>query len=127
MNRRAFLVTAASVPVAALPAAAAKSRFTKSICSIIFPADLPLADKFRQARAAGFEGIELRLGQEIRMDSSPDDLKRIGDAAHQAGIQIASVWASQPQSQNPLNSRDAAVRARHIETLHKAIDIAAAL
>src|SRR5262249_42449943 len=117
MNRRAFLATAVSVSTAAPPAAAAKSRFTKSICSIIFPGDLPLAEKFRQARVAGFEGIEMRLGQEIRMDTSPDEIKRIGDAAHQAGIQIASVWASQPESQNPLNSRDAAVRARHLETL----------
>ena len=69
----------------------------------------------------------MRLGQEIRMDSPADDIQRIGDAARQAGMRIASVWASQPESQNPLNSRDAAVRARHLETLHRAIDIAAAL
>ena len=127
MNRRAFLASAVSVANAALPAAAAPSRFTKSICSIIFPGDLPVAEKFRQARNAGFEGIEMRLGQEIRMDSSSDDIKRISDAARQAGIRIASVWASQPESQNPLNSRDAAVRARHLESLHGAIDIAAGL
>ena len=61
------------------------------------------------------------------MDSSADDIKRIRDAARQADIRIASVWASQPESQNPLNSRDAAVRARHLESLHGAIDIAAGL
>src|SRR3954452_3411486 len=122
MNRRAFLTAAVSVPTMAVRAAAAQSRFTKSICSVIFPADLPVPEKFRQARAAGFEGIEMRLGQEIRMDSSPDDINRIGDAARQAGIRIASIWASQPESQDPLNSRDAAVRARHLETLHRAID-----
>ena len=127
MNRRAFLASAVSVASAVRPAAAAPSRFTKSICSIIFPGELPLAEKFQQARNAGFEGIELRLGQEIRMDSSPDDIQRIRDAAHQAGIRIASVWASQPESQNPLNSRDAAVRARHLDSLHTAIDIAAGL
>jgi hexulose-6-phosphate isomerase len=110
-----------------MAAAAAPSQFTKSICSIIFPDDLPLSEKFRQARNAGFDGIEMRLGQEIRMDSSPDDIKQISDAAQRAGIRIASVWASQPESRNPLNSRDAAVRARHLETLHTAIDIAAGL
>src|ERR1041385_633295 len=127
MNRRAFFASAAGVAGAALSASAAPSRFTKSICSIIFPAELQVAEKFRQARNAGFEGIEMRLGQEIPMDSSPDDIQRLRDAARQAGIRIASVWASQPESQNPLNSRDAAVRARHLESLHKAIDIAAGL
>jgi L-ribulose-5-phosphate 3-epimerase len=127
MNRRAFLGAALTTAKAALPLAAAQSRFIKSICSIIFPADLPLFEKFRQARVAGFDGIEMRLGQEIRMDSSPDDIKRIADASRRAGIRIASVWASQPESQNPLNSRDAEVRARHLETLHRAIDIAAGL
>jgi len=124
MNRRTFLASAATVANAALPAAAAPSRFIKSICSIIFPNDLPPVDKFRQAKSAGFDAIEMRLGQEIPMESSPDDVKRMGDAAHAAGIQIASVWASEPESRNPLNSPDPAVRARHIETLHGAIDIA---
>jgi hexulose-6-phosphate isomerase len=127
MDRRAFLASAAGAAGAALPAAGAQSRFTKSICSVIFPGDLPLPEKFRQARNSGFDGIEIRLGQEIAMDSSADDIKRIRDAARQADIRIASVWASQPESQNPLNSRDAAVRARHMETLHRAIDIAAGL
>jgi len=109
MNRRSFLASAVPVANSVLPLAAASSRFTKSICSIIFPNALPPADKFRQAKSAGFDAIEMRLGQEIPMESSPDDVKRMGDAAHAAGIQIASVWASQPESRNPLNSPDPAV------------------
>jgi hexulose-6-phosphate isomerase len=127
MNRRAFLASAAGAASAALPAAGAQSRFTKSICSVIFPGDIPVTEKFRQARNSGFDGIEIRLGHEIPMDSEADDIKRIRDAARQSGVRIASVWASQPESQNPLNSRDDAVRARHLETLHRAIDIAAGL
>jgi hexulose-6-phosphate isomerase len=125
MNRRGFLVSTFAMAHATMPAIAAPSRFTKSICSIIFPDDLPYTERFRQARNAGFDGIELRLGQEIRMDATPDEVKRMGQAAREAGIRIASIWASQPESQNPLNSRDPAVRARHLETLHAAIDIAA--
>jgi sugar phosphate isomerase/epimerase len=121
MNRRTFLASAVTVANAALPAAAASSRFTKSICSIIFPNDLPPADKFRQAKSAGFDAIEMRLEQEIPMESSPDDVKRMGDAAH-AGSRSRQVWASQPRA-NPLNSPDR--RCRHgTKKRPGAIDIA---
>lgn len=85
---------------------------------------MPEAEKFRQAKNAGFEAIELRFGGEISPSLSADDVKRIGDAAHEAGIQIASMWVSEPFQTNPLNNPDPAVRDRGIQGLKKAIEFA---
>jgi L-ribulose-5-phosphate 3-epimerase len=109
---------------AALPARPQSARFNKGICSVIFPDGMPIAEKFRQAKNAGFEGIEVRFGDEISPALAPDEVKRIGDAAHEAGIQIATMWISGVFQKNPLNSADPAVRARGMEGLKKAIEFA---
>jgi hexulose-6-phosphate isomerase len=119
MNRRTFLLAATSLPALASP-----PRFIKSICSIIFSSHLSYPEKFRQAREAGFSGIEMRLGVEIPMETPQDEVKRIGEAARKADIAFVSVWASQPLSRNPLNSPDPALRQKGVEVIHKAIDIA---
>src|SRR2546425_1004821 len=119
MNRREFL--AATSAAAASPAT---SQFVKSICAIIFPQGMPYAECFTQAKSAGFDGIEIQLGREITLDSTPDQVKQIGDAARKAGITIASMWVSRPFDENPLNSADPNVRARGVEALRKAIQFA---
>jgi hexulose-6-phosphate isomerase len=125
MQRRTFLaVAAAGVPAPAQPAG---RQFTKGICSIIFPDSMPFAEKFRRARDAGFAGIELRLGDEVAMDTPAAELERMAASARAAGIEIASLWVSGPLSPNPLNSPDADVRARGVEVLRHAVDIAARL
>jgi len=91
---------------------------------VIFPEGMPEADKFRQAKNAGFEGIEVRFGDEISPSLAADDVKRIGDQAREAGIQIASMWVSGPFQKNPLNSPDPEVRARGLESLKTAIQFA---
>lgn len=83
-----------------------------------------MAEKFRQAKTAGFEGVEVRFGNEIPMSLSPGEVKRIGDAAREAGVQIASMWVSEPLHTNPLNSPDAAVRARGVDGIKQAIEFA---
>jgi L-ribulose-5-phosphate 3-epimerase len=108
----------------ALPAKPQTPRFIKSICSVIFPEGMPMAEKFRQVKNAGFEAIEVRFGGEISPSLDADDVKRIGDAAHAAGIQIASMWVSGPFRSNPLNSPDPAVRERSLAGLKQAIDFA---
>ncbi len=120
MNRRQFLAAAAA-PVLT---AAAESQFVKSICSVNFPESMPLPERFRRAKAAGFQGIEIRTGSDVKLDSSPDEVKAIGDAARKAGMAIASLWVSEPFSANPLNSPDAEVRARGLDALKKAIEFA---
>jgi L-ribulose-5-phosphate 3-epimerase len=124
VNRRTFLAVSAGTAVPAKPAPA---RFVKGICSVIFPEGMTPAEKFREAKNAGFDGIEIRYGNEITPSMSADEVKRIGDAAREAGIQIASMWVAGPLLENPINSPDPAVRARGLESLRKAIEFAAYL
>ena len=125
MDRREFL----AMPLAAALSANAQSspRFTKGICSIIFSKEMPRAECFAQAKSAGFDAIELAIGSDLPLDITHDDARRLADAAHKAGIQIATLWVSEPLHQNPLNSPDAAVRARGVDAIRKAIAIAADL
>ena len=121
MTRREVLAVAA----AAYPAHAQSGpRFIKGICSIIFPKEMPRAECFAQARAAGFDAIELAVGTDFNLDIGRDDARRMGDAAAKAGIRIATIWVSEPLHQNPLNAADPAVRARGVEAVRRAIAIA---
>ncbi len=120
MNRREFLA-ATGAAVAAPPPG---SQFIKSICAVIFPQEMSYAECFRQAKNAGFEGVEIQLGREITLDSTPEQAKQIGEAARQAGVAVASMWVSRAFDQNPLNSPDPAVRARGVDSLKKAIQLA---
>ncbi|MBI1787665.1 MAG: sugar phosphate isomerase/epimerase, partial [Acidobacteria bacterium] len=120
MTRRQFTAAFAAATQSARPA----SRFIKSICSVNFPPSMPLAGRFAEARNAGFDAIEIRMGGEIPVDSTPDQLKQVADAAQKAGVTIASLWVSEPLSSNPLNHPDPEVRAKGVEALKKAIDFA---
>lgn len=119
MTRREFTLTAA-LSAAAAPAAA----FRKGICSIVFPKGMPLEEQFRHTRNAGFEGIEIPLGEIISMDTDRDQARRIAEAARKAGVEIVSLWVSQPLGPNPLNSPDPALRARGVEVLRRAVSLA---
>jgi L-ribulose-5-phosphate 3-epimerase len=122
MNRRTFLAAGAAMAgAAAVPAAS--SQFTKSICSVIFPPSMSLNECFRQAKNAGFDGVEVRMG-EVTLSSTQDEMKRLADAAEKAHVAIVSLWVSDPLSANPLNSPDPALRAKGVEVLHKTIDFA---
>src|SRR5437660_1640165 len=59
MNRREFLAAAA------VPAVANGARFTKSICSVIFPQGTPLAECFRRAKDAGFDANEILTPENV--------------------------------------------------------------
>jgi hexulose-6-phosphate isomerase len=122
MNRRQVL----ALPLAAAFSAQAQSspRFTKGICSIIFPKDMPRPECFAQAKSAGFDAVEIAVGTDLSLDISHDDARRMADAAAKAGIQIATLWVSEPLHQNPLNAPDPVVRARGVEAIRKAIAIA---
>lgn len=121
MNRRSFLLSAAAIlPAVAQP----KKQLVKSICSIICPRSMPISERFGHVKNAGFDGIELRFGPEIGVDTSPGDVRKIGDAARKAQVTIASLWISSAIEDNPLNSPDADKRARGAETVRKALDFA---
>jgi hexulose-6-phosphate isomerase len=126
MTRRELL----AVPLAAAAfSARAQSgpRFTKGICSIIFPKEMPRADCFAQAKSAGFDAIEIAIGNDLPLDIGRDDARRMADAAAKAGIQIATLWVSDPLHQNPLNAADPAVRARGVDAIRRATSIASDL
>ncbi|MGO9254723.1 MAG: sugar phosphate isomerase/epimerase family protein [Bryobacteraceae bacterium] len=118
-------VLAAPLMAAAFSARAQSSpRFTKGICSIIFPREMPRPECFAAAKSAGFDAIEIAIGPDIPLDVSHDDARRMADAAYKAGIRIATLWVSEPLHASPLNSPDPAVRARGVEAIRKALTIA---
>ena len=115
--RRQFL----GVLAAAGLASAAGPRFKKSICSVIFPPKTPLERMFADAKAAGFEAMELRLDVDLLRAAD------VGSMAKDHGIEIASLWVSQALGQHPLNSPDAGVRALGVADIERALDVAAGL
>jgi hexulose-6-phosphate isomerase len=123
MTRRELL-SAASLARSGGAAPSESPRFVKSICSVIFPRDLPRADAFAQAKSAGFDAVEVSIGYDFPLEITRDNARRFAAAAHQAGIQIATIWVSEPLSTNPLNSDDPAARARGVEAIRTAIGIA---
>jgi L-ribulose-5-phosphate 3-epimerase len=123
MTRREVL--AAPLMAAAFSARAQSSpRFTKGICSIIFPREMPRPECFAAAKSAGFDAIEIAVGPDIALDVSHDDARRMADAADKAGIRIATLWVSDPLHASPLNAPDPAVRAKGVEAIRKALTIA---
>jgi L-ribulose-5-phosphate 3-epimerase len=126
MTRRELLAVPLAAAAFSAPAQSGP-RFTKGICSIIFPREMPRPECFAQAKSAGFDAVELSVGTDIPLDISHDDARRMADAAEKAGIRIATLWVSEPLHQNPLNASDPAVRARGVEAIRRAVSIAADL
>jgi L-ribulose-5-phosphate 3-epimerase len=123
MNRR-DLLGMALVAAAFSGRGQSGPRFTKGICSIIFPKEMPRAECFAQTKSAGFDAIEVAVGTDFSLDIRRDDARRLADAAQKAGIRIATLWVSEPLHENPLNAADPAVRTRGVEAIRRAITIA---
>jgi hexulose-6-phosphate isomerase len=102
-------------------------RFKKGITSGSFAKERPLPDCFADAKAAGFEGVEIALGRQVTLDTPDDELKRLRDAAERNGISIVDVWVSGAIAQTPLNHPDPAVRAKGVAGLGRGIRIASLL
>jgi L-ribulose-5-phosphate 3-epimerase len=118
MTRRELL--AAPLALAAQP----PTRFTKGICSVIFPPAMQRSEYFTEAKNAGFDAIELAVTRDFPLDIKRDDARRMGDAARKAGVQIATIWVSEPLHKNPLNHPDPAVRVKGVDAIRTAIRIA---
>jgi L-ribulose-5-phosphate 3-epimerase len=99
------------------------SRFVKGICAGIFPSKMPYAERCRHAKATGFDAIELPMTGELTLNSTAEEVKRLGEAARKARVQVASLWVS-PLASMPLNSPDPAVRQRGVEAIRTAIEFA---
>lgn len=129
LTRRDLLTAAAAATFlsGAQTSSRTAPRFRKSICSSAFPTSMPPAEKIMSAKAAGFVGIELRLGDEIAFDTPPADLARIASTARDSGIAIVSLWPSGPLQKSPLNSPDPAVRAKGVDIIRQSLAIAGKL
>jgi hexulose-6-phosphate isomerase len=122
MTRREILVAGGPL------LAAAPARFTKSICSAVFPAGTPYPECFKLAKNAGFQAIELRMEEkgDITARSTVEQMQRLRDVAASTGIKIASLWILTPRSPS-LASSDPAIRERAATMVRKGIELAPAL
>lgn len=119
MQRRQFIPLASSTLLAA-----PSPQFIKSICNSVFPPSTPLDQQFALARNAGFEGIEIRLADQLHTATPRDQARRIAASARKHKISIVSLWTSSSIEQAWLNHHDPAIREQGIAILHKAIDLA---
>ena len=100
----------------------------KSISIWSFPATLPLGEKLRLARQAGFDGFEIDLSEDgpLTLNSSPNEIAETRALVEQHGLQLSGLatglyWGANPASEDP------AVRAQAQTILMKQIEIARAL
>jgi hexulose-6-phosphate isomerase len=84
---------------------------------------MPYSERCRAAKNAGFDAIEFPMWGELGPAASPDQVKRLGDAAHKAGITITSLWVT-PLAATPLNSPHPAVRKKGCEVIAQALEFA---
>jgi len=104
----------------------------KSISYWSFPGGLdgtkPAADAMKEARAAGFEAIELGLGVtgEVSLESSDAQLAKVRQASKDIGIEIASLGCAL-HFKWPFTSDDPIVRSQAIDIAKKALRVARAL
>jgi L-ribulose-5-phosphate 3-epimerase len=127
LNRREFVQTAAAAAVLGAGAAKAQTgnaRFRKGITLGSFKKGKPLPDCFAEAKAAGFEGVEIALGDQVHLKTTDDDLKRLREAAAKNGITIINVWVSGAIAKTPLNDDDPKVRAQGVAGLRRGIQMA---
>jgi hexulose-6-phosphate isomerase len=126
LNRREFAKSAVGAAASAWELAGQTNgkRFRKGITLGNFPKGKPLSDCFAEAKAAGFEGLEIALGDQVHLETSDDDLKRARESAEKNGIAIVNVWVSGAIAHTPLNSADATVRAQGVAGLRRGIAMA---
>ena len=104
----------------------------KGISYWAFPGGLsgekPLAACFREARSAGFEGVELALGEsgELNLETDQKQAKAIARLAAEAGVEIASLATGLWWQWSP-SSPEAEERAKARQVLAKGLELAAGL
>ena len=105
MDRRTFLRSAAAL--AFLPAVQPPPRPGKAVLISMLPKELSYAERFRVARDAGFDAIEMQTV--VREDEAAE----VRDAARRTGLRIHSVM-NMDHWRFPLSSSDPAVVSRSV-------------
>ena len=87
-----------------------------------------LLDKFKLAADAGFEGIEVAIGEtgELGLEATKEDLLKIRKAANDLGLEIYSVCNDLVWN-NSLTSPDAEERARAKKFVRRQLEVASIL
>ncbi len=104
--------------------------FIKGISYWSFPRGLdgskPVREAMREAKKAGFESIELCLGEtgDVSLTSTGHSIAEVTKAAHEEGIRISSVACGLFWGKS-LSAPDPKVRAEAIDIGKKLIDVAA--
>jgi L-ribulose-5-phosphate 3-epimerase len=121
MDRRAFLGSLAAIAASApleWPRAAAAAAVRKAVLISMLPAELPYAERFALARAAGFDGVEMQTV------ANPDQARAIREASQQAGLPIHSVMNAD-HWRYPLSSADRTVVDRSVAGMETSLRNAA--
>lgn len=91
------------------------------------PNTLTLEEKLGQAKAAGFDFMEISIDETdeklSRLDMTKEERKALVDAMYRVDLPIKTMCLS-GHRKYPLGSRDEAVRARGLEIMEKAIQLA---
>lgn len=114
MNRRDFVTASAALSAAGNLVAAAKLPIRKGVYVTMLPKG-PWEERFRLARAVGFEDVELATTPD------PKEAEAAKKAADAAGIRIHSVM-NQAHWQSPLSSPDPEVVAKSIKGMETSLE-----
>ena len=100
----------------------------KSISIWSFPAALPLAEKLRLAREAGFDGFEIDLSDDgpLTLDSSRAEIEAVRALSERSGLLLSGLATGLYWGANAASS-DPAVRSRAEAVLKKQIEVAQVL
>ncbi|PYR22558.1 MAG: xylose isomerase [Acidobacteria bacterium] len=107
MDRRTFLQTIAAGVVATSARPIAETAPRKAVLISMLPKELSYAERFRVARDAGFDAIEMQTV--VREDEAAE----VRDAAKRTGLRIHSVM-NMDHWRFPLSSSDPAVVSRSV-------------
>lgn len=98
----------------------------KGICYVCIP---PVGDanaRFRAARAAGYDGVELTFAEPgsgpLTLASTESDVRRLAETAASVGIELPSVMAGTALRATPLLHPDASVREQAARNLELALE-----
>lgn len=129
MNRRQFLIGSAGTALAlgalgsatsakeeGQAASTGEQRLKKGVIFSMLPGSLSIAERFKLAHDAGFDGVE------VSPTSDADEIKTMREAAANAGVEIHSIIFGGWQS--PLSSADPAVADLGVKEIKAGLDCA---
>jgi len=93
---------------------------------IITPQDWSFDELLKNASNAGYEALELRIGDEgeITLDTPVSQLEKLAASAADAGVELTSICPGFRNSVKDIMTNDDAVRLESMDTIRRALDVA---